>query len=52
MIYEEDQVDAMEMILAVLAVLTCVTAYFMSVYREARYEHILDSLAEERDQLL
>ena len=44
-IYGQDFVDAVEMIVAVLAVFSTVTAYFMSVIREAMQSHKIESLA-------
>ena len=40
------------MTVAVLIVAICVTAYFMSVQREAKYRHAIVSLVEERDSIL
>ena len=42
----------METIGSTLAVFSSVTAYFMSVHREAKLRHTIDSLAHERDQIL
>ena len=42
---EDQEAYAIEMTLAVLIVPICVTAYFMSVHREAKYKHMIVSLA-------
>ena len=48
----QDAINVIEILVTTLIVIIIVTAYFMSLHREARLRQGLVDLAEERDDLL